>query len=323
MDSLATNYDPYACIDDGSCTYPTTCGLPTNLHVTDLIHDRVVLNWNSTNTATCNVDQIRLKYREVGTTTWSQKNMGAPTGSPAGPSCNISNSDKLVLNLTPSTQYEWYMKVWYCNAATTAWTALHNFTTLDACPNVTNLAVSTPTTTKATFTWANAGVYEFVRIRIKVDSVGGGFTTAGGFGINYGILTKDKNGLTPGQAYKGWARTWCNPAGGPYRAATWTAPVLWSQPASIRLEGGTAIAGLEIYPNPSRDIFNVTFTSEDVQDLDVRVINVVGEVVYTENLEEFVGEYAKQFDLGTYTKGIYFLEITTNNGVVNKKLILQ
>ncbi|HIG32767.1 MAG TPA: T9SS type A sorting domain-containing protein, partial [Flavobacteriales bacterium] len=25
----------------------------------------------------------------------------------------------------------------------------------------------------------------------------------------------------------------------------------------------------------------------------------------------------------TYTKGIYFLEITTNNGVVNKKLILQ
>ena len=89
------------------------------------------------------------------------------------------------------------------------------------------------------------------------------------------------------------------------------------------MEGGSAIANFAIYPNPSRDIFNVTFTSEDVQDLGVRVLNIVGEVVYTENLEQFVGEYTKAIDLATYTKGIYFLEITTNNGVVNKKLILQ
>jgi hypothetical protein len=67
----------------------------------------------------------------------------------------------------------------------------------------------------------------------------------------------------------------------------------------------------------------VSFTSEDVQDLDVRIINVIGEVVYTENLNKFVGEYTKQVDLANYTKGIYFLEITTDNGVINKKLILQ
>ena len=67
----------------------------------------------------------------------------------------------------------------------------------------------------------------------------------------------------------------------------------------------------------------MSFTSEDVQDLDVRIINVIGEVVYTENLNEFVGEYTKQVDLATYTKGVYFLEITTNDGLTNKKLILQ
>jgi len=67
----------------------------------------------------------------------------------------------------------------------------------------------------------------------------------------------------------------------------------------------------------------VSFTSEDVQDLDVRIINVIGEVIYTENLNEFVGQYTKQVDLSTYTKAVYFLEITTNDGVTNKKLILQ
>jgi len=80
---------------------------------------------------------------------------------------------------------------------------------------------------------------------------------------------------------------------------------------------------LNIYPNPSRDIFNITFESEEKQDLEVRVINVVGKVVYTENLEQFIGEYTKQIDLTNNAKGIYFLEVTTNNGVINKKLILQ
>ena len=67
----------------------------------------------------------------------------------------------------------------------------------------------------------------------------------------------------------------------------------------------------------------MSFTSEEVQNLEIRVINVVGEVVYTEDLEQFVGEYTKAVNLEDYSKGIYFLEITTNTGVVNKKLILQ
>ena len=90
-----------------------------------------------------------------------------------------------------------------------------------------------------------------------------------------------------------------------------------------RIEVGESINNLDVYPNPSRDVFNVAFTSEDVQDLEVRVVNIVGEVIYTEDLQQFVGEYTKSVDLATYTKGVYFLEITTNNGVLNKKLILQ
>ena len=66
----------------------------------------------------------------------------------------------------------------------------------------------------------------------------------------------------------------------------------------------------------------MAFTSEDVQDLEVRVINVVGEVVYTEDLQQFVGEYTKSIDLATYTKGI-FLEITTDYQNFIRKLALN
>jgi len=89
------------------------------------------------------------------------------------------------------------------------------------------------------------------------------------------------------------------------------------------MEGGSSIANLAIYPNPSKDIFNITFTSEDVQDLRVRILNVIGEELVSDNLEQFIGEYTKQIDLSSNAKGIYFLEIITNEGVINKKLILQ
>jgi hypothetical protein len=303
--------------------------------VSDIIDLQVVLNFDNMNTydgsgaQICRVDQIRIKYREVGTSSWSQKNMASPTGYDAvtGVCNSTQNTSKLVRGLSASTTYEWEVKVWYCDGQNTGFVAGPDFTTADACPNVANVAVTTPTTTKATFTWdASNGAYSFVRLKARPELANpqpSDWFSIGGAGVAYGTNTKDKNGLTPGQDYRGQARTWCDPNGGPYRAATWTSLVYWTMPTSVRLEGGDVIANLDVYPNPSRDVFNVTFTSEDVQDLEVRLVNIVGEIVYTENLQQFVGEYTKLLDLESYTKGVYFLEITTNNGVVNKKLILQ
>mgnify|MGYP004349987961 CR=1 FL=1 len=42
------------------------------------------------NSSVCFVDQYRIKYREIGTNTWNQKNMGSPLGSCTWP-CNKVN----------------------------------------------------------------------------------------------------------------------------------------------------------------------------------------------------------------------------------------
>ena len=105
----------------------------------------------------------------------------------------------------------------------------------------------------------------------------------------YGTYTKDKNGLVPGTSYRAKSRTWCDPNGGAYKAPSWTSFIYFTMPGSIRLDGGTSIESLDVYTTRPRDIFNVSFTSKEAQDLEVRVINVVGEVVYTEGLENFTG----------------------------------
>jgi hypothetical protein len=285
--------------------------------MTDVIHDRATFNWDNMNSATCQVDQIRFRYRAVGTNSWSMKTMGVPVGS----GCNTSNTSKRILNLSASTTYEYEFKIWYCNASTVTWHANGSFTTLPLCDNVINVIPTPITTTKTEFCWDTVSTYSFVRLKYREDVPGSSFSNIGGMGVHSPTLCKDKNGLTPGTDYRVMWRTWCNPSGGPYRSPQWDGPVTWTQPTSIRLEGGDAIANLVIYPNPSRDIFNITFTSEEAQNLKVRVLNVVGEVVYTENLDQFVGEYTKQINLEDNAKGIYFLEIETDDGVINKKLI--
>ena len=89
------------------------------------------------------------------------------------------------------------------------------------------------------------------------------------------------------------------------------------------MNGGVSITDLSVYPNPTRDIFNVNFISDEIQDLQIRIINVLGNVIYTEDKQQFVGEYVKQIDINKFGKGIYFLEIETDSGIVNKKLILH
>jgi hypothetical protein len=84
-----------------------------------------------------------------------------------------------------------------------------------------------------------------------------------------------------------------------------------------------SISDILIYPNPSEDLFNIKFISLVSQDLELRILNSIGEIVFVENKNQFIGEYSKQINLVEYPRAIYFLEIETEDGVINKKLILQ
>jgi hypothetical protein len=324
IDSLALNYNALATCDDGSCNYSQNCPSipPTGLFAFDVIDIRSKIGWDNMNDSSCMVWKYFVRYREVGTLSWNTKSAGVGNGL-----CNfgLNTVTKQLLNLTPSTTYEFKMKAFYCGGTSSNYSAPIQFTTADVCPDMTNLSVQTfnNNTSKAKFTWDTTGAYIFARITLRVDTAGANWQTAGGFGVYYPTLFVNKFGLQSGESYRAQGRTFCHPSITAYRSPIWTAPVFWTQPGTIRLEGGTSINNLDIYPNPSRDLFNISFNSETLQDLSIRILNVVGAQVYKETKDQFIGEYTKQISLENYGKGIYFLEIETSTGVVNKKLIMQ
>ena len=63
--------------------------------------------------------------------------------------------------------------------------------------------------------------------------------------------------------------------------------------------------------------------SDDVVALELLVLDAYGKVITIENKEMFVGEYTKQVDLSTYPKGIYMVQIKTNNSFITKRVVVQ
>ena len=196
--------------------------------------------------------------------------------------------------------------------------------------------------------------YEFVMITISNPNAGGvdgdlnnnvtGFTSyppgVAGQGQITASISQSGNSLTANAANGNapYSYTWNTgqttqtitpTTGGSYSVEIEDANGCISDPVahiftiSTNLDVPDYVNGVNIYPNPSEDMFTITFNSEKAQGYKLSVMSVLGEVLYAETLNDFIGVYSKQVSLSNYSKAIYFLEIETNEGRVNKKLILQ
>ena len=84
-----------------------------------------------------------------------------------------------------------------------------------------------------------------------------------------------------------------------------------------------SISDIDLFPNPSRDIFNLTFNSIIKQEIDISIYNIVGEKVYEKIIMDHFGDFKTSFDLKRFGKSIYLLKIKTNQLIINKKLIVK
>ena len=264
--------------------------------------------------------QSKGKLRVVGTNSFRYVN-GDSDG-------NIS---VLKGNFIPSTDYEWHTKAWCTGNVDSegnsdpmyhsGWGDFSTFSTQAPCDKMpTNLttAAANNAQTAITMSWDTPDSGAPDHYFLELTNVATGQVWAWN-NIPGTDNSKSKYGLTAGE-YSWRIRGACGTNGTSW-ATIFSQPVTYTL-GGARLENGS-VANLDVYPNPSRDVFNVTFTSEEAQTMTVKVVNMIGEEIFTEELTEFVGQYTQVIDMNTQPKGIYFLEITTSTGGINKKIVLQ
>ena len=297
------------------------CPNATNQYASDIEAEWAVLNWDAPTNTVAGVNYYLARIQEQGASSWNI----------VSPGNGGTDNFKLKGQLTPGATYNFETRTW-CNTGDSNnptdpyyksdWGGNASFTTVPCPVQTFNLYTSNVNATTqffgADFIADGSVPYDHFTLRFRevgatawtFRSITAAHIAAGG---------RNVGALTTGAEYEWGIRTFCG------TGSTWKSP--WESGPNF-VAGSSArlsapVTALEVYPNPSRDIFNVSFTSEEAQTINVKVVNVIGEVVYTENLEEFAGQYTNIVDMNNQPKGVYFLEITTNTGGINKKIVLQ
>ncbi|NOS91712.1 MAG: T9SS type A sorting domain-containing protein [Cyclobacteriaceae bacterium] len=80
---------------------------------------------------------------------------------------------------------------------------------------------------------------------------------------------------------------------------------------------------LDIYPNPSNGLFDLTLINHTSTDIRLAIYNALGAVILEEELTATRSKYFKHIDLSKYPKGFYIFHVSTNQYGVTRKVIVN
>ena len=83
------------------------------------------------------------------------------------------------------------------------------------------------------------------------------------------------------------------------------------------IDANTDLIDFVVYPNPTKDVINVQGSNVNAQCSGIEVVDVYGKVVRT------VDQIPAQINVSGLAAGMYFVRVTTDNGVVTKPFVKQ
>ncbi len=85
------------------------------------------------------------------------------------------------------------------------------------------------------------------------------------------------------------------------------------------LEENSGLTEVGIFPNPNEGIFTLQYTLPTPQNTQIAIYNTLGQVIMNQAIASTT-KVAQNIDLGKVSKGIYYVRITTEHGIVSKKI---
>ena len=97
-------------------------------------------------------------------------------------------------------------------------------------------------------------------------------------------------------------------------------PLFTVQTTNVGVEDRLA-AHVSLYPNPAKEVVNVQCTMNNVQCLGVEVFDVYGKIVRTDVGANNDSPLQTRINVAGLAEGVYFVRVTTENGVVTKSFV--
>ncbi len=80
---------------------------------------------------------------------------------------------------------------------------------------------------------------------------------------------------------------------------------------------------INIFPNPTKGDLTVDFLIQENTSLTIKLSNINGQIMESNNSKETAGPYKHIYNLNNYSKGVYFITFTTDKETYTKKVIVE
>lgn len=81
---------------------------------------------------------------------------------------------------------------------------------------------------------------------------------------------------------------------------------------------------LSIYPNPAQSYITIEFDLTETKNVSIEIKNILGQTVKTIDNNAFSNGVNKiEFDVSEFSKGLYFVHLQSENGILSKKFIKE
>ena len=82
-------------------------------------------------------------------------------------------------------------------------------------------------------------------------------------------------------------------------------------------------ANITVYPNPATSLLNVAIQADEAQDFNATIVDMAGKTVYVDQFVFNGGEQTYSVPVSSLAKGIYFLNLQSQNGKIIRKFIVE
>lgn len=81
------------------------------------------------------------------------------------------------------------------------------------------------------------------------------------------------------------------------------------------------VNNLQVYPNPTNGLLNISYISEVNGEVNVRMINLNGQEVMNQTFNKANGEFLNTINMNNFAKGVYMLQVITPERTLTEKVI--
>jgi len=93
---------------------------------------------------------------------------------------------------------------------------------------------------------------------------------------------------------------------------------------SVSIQETPTVSGvIMIYPNPTIGNFTLSYVSNENAETTINLYNIVGQVVLSKSVSQVKGLNTVNFDISSFSQGIYMLELTLTSAKGDKKATYQ